>query len=302
MRISVALFLVLSLFASTQAKGQAAAQADWRFAHPDATLVGGIRPAAVLSSPLLATALSEATKQDPSVAMMVGIAQGMLGGITEVRFSLLDNGTKQPDVVALITGSFDESMAELLAQANTKYVRLDEHTFLFGNGPSLDKAAARMKQTTPVLQPRALAGTDTLAVHDVWLSGKLPDLAAAKGLKLDVRGIALGVSLHENLEMELAMEATSPAAATSLLKSAHEAEAAQLKQYKGLLKSFIDGNTAHFRLSIPSAVAVEAMRTRATPALSASNVPPPLPMPPTRHRTTIVIQGLDGGPREIPLQ
>jgi hypothetical protein len=230
------------------------------------------------------------------------MAKGMLGKITEIRFSLLENGTKEPDVVALITGSFDESIAALLAQTNAKYLRLEEHTFLFGNGPSLDLAAARMKQATPLLQPRALAGTETLTGYDLWISGKLPGIAAAKGFSLDVRGLALGVSLHDNVELELAMEAASPAAAQSLLKSAYDAEAALAAPFKGLLQSFVDGNTAHFRLNVPHELAIEAIRTRATPALSASNTSQPLPAAPKPPRATIVIQGLDGGPREIPLQ
>ena len=50
------------------------AQTDWRFAHPDATLVGGLRPQAVLDSPFLASALAEATKKEPSAAMALGMA------------------------------------------------------------------------------------------------------------------------------------------------------------------------------------------------------------------------------------
>ena len=71
------------------------AQADWRFAHPDATLVGGLRPQAVLDSPYLASALAEATKQEPSAAMMLTMAKGMIGGVTEIRFSVFDNGPKE---------------------------------------------------------------------------------------------------------------------------------------------------------------------------------------------------------------
>lgn len=277
-------------------------QAEWRFAHPDATLVGTIHPSALLSSPLLASAMTSANA--PSAAAMVAMAKGMLGGIKEIRFSVMDNGTPEPDVVAVIDGQFDEAMLAALGQASAKYRRLDAHTILFGNGPSLEKAAARVAQSTPLLQPRALAGTSTLAAYDMWISGRIPNLPAGipglpGGLKLDVRGVALGLSLRDNIEMELALETPSPAAAEALLKTAHEAELAQPQQLRGVLRSLVDGNTARFRMNVPQAVAMEALRARSAPVTA--NVPQPLPPPAKPHRATILIQGLEDGPREIPL-
>jgi hypothetical protein len=280
------------------------AQDEWRFAHPDATLVGTIHPAALLNSPLLASAWTSAGPNDPSAAAMVAMAKGMLGGIKEIRFSLMDNGSPEPDVVAVIDGQFDEAMLAALGQASAKYRRLDAHTILFGNGPSLEKAAARVTQSTPVLQPRVLAGTDLLAAYDMWVSGRIPNLPAGglnlpDGLKLDVRGVALGLSVHENVEMELALETTSPVAAEALLRTAHEAELSQPQQLRGVLRSFADGNTARFRMNLPQAMAMEALQARSAP-LTAS-APQPLPPPAKPRRTTVLIQGLDDGPREIPL-
>ncbi len=279
-------------------------QAEWRFAHPDATLVGTIHPVALLNSPLLASAMTSASPNDPSAAAMVAMAKGMLGGIKEIRFSLMDNGSPEPDVVAVIDGQFDEGMLAALGQANAKYRRLDAHTILFGNGPSLEKAAARVAQTTPVLQPRVLVGTDLLAAYDMWISGRLPNLPAGLpalpgGLKLGVRGVALGLSLHENVEMELALETASAAAAEALLKTAHDAELSQPQQLRGVLRSFADGNTARFRMNLPQALAMEALRTRS--AQPSASAPQPLPPPAKPRRATILIQGLDDGPREIPL-
>ena len=279
-------------------------QEESRFAHPDATLVGTIHPAALLNSPLLASAMTSASPNDPSAAAMVAMAKGVLGGIKEIRFSLMDNGTPEPDVVAVIDGQFDEAMLAALGQASAMYRRLDAHTILFGNGPSLEKAAARVAQTTPVLQPRVLAGTDPLAAYDVWISGRIPNLPAGLpglpgGFKLDVRGVALGLSLRDNIDMELALEAASPAAAEALLKTAHEAELSQPQQLQGVLRSFADGSTARFRMNLPQALAMEALRAPSAP-LTAS-VPQPLPPPAKPRRATVLIQGLDDGPREIPL-
>ncbi len=63
----------------------------------------------------------------------------MLGGITEVRFSMFDNGTPEPDMVALISGRVDDAMLGMLPQSSTKYRRIDANTILFGNGHSIEK-------------------------------------------------------------------------------------------------------------------------------------------------------------------
>jgi hypothetical protein len=287
---------------------QQPAQPDWSFAHPDATLVGGIRLNSILHSPLVNEALAATQKGDPSTAAMVGMATGMLGGITEIRFSLLDNGTPDPDMVALISGKLDDAMLGMLPQSSAKYRRMDANTLLFGNGDSLDKAAARMMQGTPVLRSAVLAGTETLGQHDFWISGKVPDLGKALSAlpnspampNLNFRNIAFGLSAHDNVEMELALEAATAAMAQELLKSANDAQGAQPAQLKALLQSFVDGNTAHFRMNVPKEVALEALRTRMNPPALAAAAPPPAPAP--AKRGTIRIEGLDSGPVEIPLQ
>ncbi len=302
MRISAVLaILVFPAFLS--------AQADWRFAHPDATLVGTLRPGAVLNSPLFTAALTGTKGIDPSTAMMATMATSMLNGITGIQFSMLDNGTPEPDMIAMITGRFDDSMLGMLPQAQGKYRRIDENTILVGNGPSLEKAAARMAQLT-VLRPGVLAGTETLGAYDLWISGKVPDLAktlpptalaATGGMKLDFRSLALGLSVHDNVDMELALDAGNATMAQSLLKSAHEAEAASPPQMKGMLQSFVDGNTAHFRLNIPRDVVMDAMKSRATPpAEMAAAAPKPMPITP-QSRGTIRIEGLEGGTVTIPI-
>src|SRR6185503_106879 len=78
--------LVLTLGLGSQSvMGQT--EADWRFSHPQATLVGGVRVGAILQSPLVKKALEQATSKDPQIAMGAAMAQTMLRGITDIRFS-----------------------------------------------------------------------------------------------------------------------------------------------------------------------------------------------------------------------
>jgi hypothetical protein len=282
------------------------AQTDWRFAHPDATLVGGLRPQAVLDSPFLASALAEATKKEPSAAMALGMAKGLLGGVTEVRFSVQDNGGKEPDVLALVSGRLDDAFMRSMAQDKAKWQRIDANTVLMGNGASLEKAAARMRSAGTALQSRVLDGVDTLAGYDFWLAGNIPESPMTAGLKMNLKGIAFGINVHDALQLELAARTATAAQAEALLKSAHEAETSQAPQFRGMLQSFVEGTTARFRVNVPKEIVLQAMEQRQASAVaSASASPRPTPIAPASAaptRKTIIIDGLDNGPKEIPLQ
>ena len=279
------------------------AQSDWRFAHPDATLVGGFRPQSLLKSPLLASAIEEATKNEPSAAMMVGMASGLLGGITEIRFSVLDNGTPEPDVLAVVSGSLDESFMRSLAQDKAKWQRIDANTLLMGNGKSLERAVARMQSTGAMLHTPALEGSELLAGYDFWLAGSLPNTPMTGALKLNVKSLAFGMNLHDGVDMELTAQTATAAMAEALVKSAHEAEASQAQQLRGMLKSVVEGSTAHFRVSVPRDQVILAMKAQsANAAATTTQAAAPRPIAPAApKRKTIIIEGLDNGPNEIPL-
>src|ERR1041384_4515791 len=105
----------------TQAQSQ-----DWRFAHPGATMVGGLRVKTVLDSPLMNTLVSQATAKDPSAGVIVAMIRSAMGGVSEVRFSVRDMGKSQkPDVLALVTGVIDDAAARALTQGPSGVSRLD---------------------------------------------------------------------------------------------------------------------------------------------------------------------------------
>src|SRR6478736_2780467 len=69
---------------------------DWRFAHPDALLVGSIHPKTLVESPVIEELLKLAVTKDSSDAKaaaqtgaMFNLAKGLLSGVNEVRFSLI---------------------------------------------------------------------------------------------------------------------------------------------------------------------------------------------------------------------
>ena len=120
-------------------------------------------------------------------------------------------------------------------------------------------------------------------------------------LNLNLKGIAFGINLHDALQLELAARAGTVAQAEALLKTVHETETTQAPQFRGMLQSFIEGTTARFRVNVPKEIVMQAMQQRQTAA--AAPVAQPVAQPPAApKRKTILIEGLDDGPKEIPLQ
>lgn len=294
-------FLLIALFPLFAFAEEPLTRFDWRFAHPEATLVGGIYPQALLSSPLVAAAIAEAGQQDPSAAAIIGSIHGVLSGIDEIRFSVLDNGTPQPDILALVSGDLDETMVRTIAKDKAKAKRIDASTLLLGNGASLAHAVARMAKTSAV-EPHVLAGTESLEGNDIWFSGRLPEAAMTEllaGSGMKVHGFGIGVQVRDSVQVEMAIETATAAMAQKLLGLAAEAEAKQPGEYRGLLHSSLKGTTAHFKIDLPQQLALDAARGgfAAGSAVAAGEAPPEPP-----KRKTILIQGLADSPREIPLE
>ena len=316
------LALISSLVIGSAAFGQVPAQ-DWRFAHPGATLVGGFRIKAVLNSPLVNTLIEQATAKDPSSGMMVGLIRSAVGGVSEVRFSVRDMGKgKDPDVLALVTGQLDESIVAAMAKGKTGVHRIDVNTLLLGEGQSLEDAVARLSKPATGLQARALDRSKALADHDLWLAGTLPELPNMTIPMLDtLRGLALGISLQNDLRLEVALDMDTAKKAEDLVSLVRVSQ----KQQPGLgaaLQSEVDGSTARFRMMLPGDQVIQAVKqgmdqsggaksplagllgtsfgSSALPTFK-SSAPEPAAQPKPKQGT-IKIYGLDEGTREIQTQ
>lgn len=313
------LALVSCFLIGSAAFAQVPAQ-DWRFAHPGATLVGGFRIKAVLDSPLVNTLITQATAKDPSSGAMVGMVRAMLGGVSEVRFSVRDMGKgKDPDVLALVTGAVDDAMAGAMTKGKTQVHRIDANTILVGEGQSLADAVARLSKPATGLQARALDRSKALASHDLWLAGTLPELPGMTIPMLDsLRGLALGISLQSDLRVEVDLDMANAKTAEDLVSAARRSQV----QQPGLgaaLQSEVDGNTARFRVELPGDQVIQAVKQGMEQgaggksplagllgaSLGSNSLPtfksatPAPAAPPEPMRGTIRIYGLEGGTREI---
>jgi hypothetical protein len=296
---------------------------DWRFAHPGATLVGGFRLKAVLNSPLMNTLIAEATAKDPSTSMVVGLIRSSVGGVTEVRFSVRDTGKgKDPDVLALVTGQLDEAMVAAMAKGKAGAHRIDTNTVLLGEGKSLEDAVARLSKPATGLQARALDRSKALADHDLWLAGTLPEIPNMTIPMLDsLRGLALGISLQNDLRLELALDMDRAKTAEDLVSAARRSQV----QQPGLgaaLQSEVDGSTARFRFVLPGDQVIQAVHQGmqqngggtsplagllgtsfgSTALPTFQSTPPVAAAPPEPMRGTIKVYGLEEGTREVQAQ
>jgi len=320
-------FVISSFFVGSAAFAQAPSAvpsgSDWRFAHPGATLVGGFRLKAVLNSPLMNTLIAEATAKDPSTGMVVGLIRSSVGGVTEVRFSVRDMGKgKDPDVLALVTGQLDEAMVAAMAKGKAGAHRIDANTVLLGEGKSLEDAVARLSKPATGLQARALDRSKALADHDLWLAGTLPEIPNMTIPMLNtLRGLALGISLQNDLRLELALDMDSAKTAEDLVSAARRSQV----QQPGLgaaLQSEVDGSTARFRFALPGDQVLQAVHqgmqqngggtsplagllgtsfgSTTLPTFKSTTSEPAAQ--PKSKQGTIRIYGLDEGTREIQTQ
>lgn len=294
----------------------AQADGDWRFAHPQATLVGGIRVNALLSSPLLKAALDQAGAKDPSVAMGMAIARSLFRNVNEVRFSLQENGSTTPDTLILVRGALDPASMQML-QGEMESQAIDANTMLIGAGDSLRAAVARLGN---VADPQSAAFQQARRIpsgYDLWFAGEIPNIpgiSLPQGLNLNLRGFAIGMSFTDNIGLEVSAQTATAEQAEALVKMVREAEA---KQLAGAVhpEVSVEGTTARLRVSVPAEQLMQAMQNPAVTgimggtAAAASRtalVPPPAPpkpaTPPKPVRGTVIIQGLEGGTLEIPIQ
>ena len=302
--------LISSIFARSTLFAQAPPQ-DWRFAHPGATLIGSFRVKALLDSPLVNSLIQQATATQPNAGAMVMMARATLGQVTEIRFSILDKGKGQnPDVLALVTGTLDETTAGAMAQGKTGVHRIDANTLLVGEGQSLDGAMARLSKPATGLQARALDRSKALANYDLWLAGTLPELPMTMPVLDSLRGIALGISAQSDLRMELDLETASAKVAEDLVSSARRSQSQQPALGAALL-SEVDGSTARFRFVMEGKQVIESVQRAienkgAQSPLAAfmgqepvtfKSSPAPKPM-----QGTIRILGLDEGTRETQIE
>jgi len=190
--------------------------------------------------------------------------------------------------------------------------RVDANTVLMGTGASLKAAIARLSNEPADLVSAAFlrAGQITPG-HDLWIAGQVPNIPGIPlpaGFNLNLQGFAIGLSLTNNFSLEVAAETKTAEQAESLVKMIRDAEAKQPAAGAPRPELSVQGTTARLRVSVPADQVMEAMKNPALAGLMGgagaglTPFPSQPPKPPKPSRGTVIIQGLDSGTLEIPIE
>jgi hypothetical protein len=204
------------------------------------------------------------------------------------------------------------------------YVLFDAGTILFGDAPSLFAALDRSQFAPPAPQTGSILAraAEMESTYDLWLSIQTPDMVANDRLSdllhsgdwaADAQGFEAGVNLHSGLAADVTLRFASEASAkqvvtelTQLIAAASKDRAteSELREIARKLKFASEGTLAKIDLRLTpqelekSAAAFAAAHPAAPFKPAAAPVQAVAPPPPARG--VIRIEGLDGGPREIP--
>jgi hypothetical protein len=204
---------------------------------------------------------------------------------------------------------------------------LDDHTVLLGDAPSVFAALDRLEWPSAPANPLLARAEKLRGDYDIWalfaiapteLAGRLlPDLP----LMDEVHGLDLGVSLKAGLDIRVGLETDSEDSATHLsdamrktlklamkdmLQGPNAAKSVDLAAAAKKILVASDKSDVHVTLRLDAAevergLAEAARRQQADQAALAVTLAPHHVPPPPPPKQTIHIEGLDDGPKEIPL-
>ncbi len=207
---------------------------------------------------------------------------------------------------------------------------LDERTFLLGDAPSVFAALDRLEYPSPAGNPLLARAEKLRNDNDIWavfaiapteLAGRLvPDLPVMDSMQ----GLELGISLRNGLDLRLGLDTDSEESATKLAdelrktlklamkdmqESADRAKSADITAAAKKIQIGADKSAVRLTLRMDAAeverslaeVASASRRRSAAPAISVTMTPAVAPPPVPPQKQTIHIEGLDDGPRDVPL-
>lgn len=314
----------------------APAPADWRFAHPDADMKIGLNLQAVLNSDAFKKGMEQAKAQSAKSGGAANVAQidmvlGMLRTVDRISVSARQNAPNDMDVLAEVTGSFDPSFITALFPSTGKnQVKVvADHTILIGEGDSFTRALSRINGPA-----KADLGGD-LEQSDLWIQANAALLQQQAGqqqqqalpMLKDVKTFAVGLTFADAPVINMVLTSASDAGAATMLTTLQAmlpllTTSPQSAALAKNLKLSQDGSALRMRMVIPpemvamlqqqalSAAGDGGLPAQLAPLLGsiglgaspAKKAPDTTPVPPAQNGGSIKIYGLDGGPREIPIQ
>jgi hypothetical protein len=272
------------------AKALAADWPRWTFAQPDAGALIGMKLSALVQSPVLASLLgADIAKQWPASAPMAD----------EVWLSIRLLPGKKTEAVMLLIGSAVESIAGDLRSKGVTVCFLDKRTLLAGEWNAVNRALQRVIAGAP--GPMAKRAGELWSGNDLWLIAgpqMVQQMLPANGDTSGLTGASMGLSLQNKIAINLLLTGATPAQ-TARWASKLSQNPTDLGMGEVTVEKTLRGVSV--RAALDPSQLPDALRRQITdqlrPVLDMTS-----PAASASSRGAIVIQGLDDGPRTIPLQ
>ncbi|MGH9721669.1 MAG: hypothetical protein ACRD8O_15785 [Bryobacteraceae bacterium] len=322
--------------ASTSPQMIVLGESDWQFAHPEAQILMGINVKAVLESPVIQAIIMGTQKQGIKTEEIESV-RSMLSDVDRIAISVQSSGGGKPEALVYLTGRLQDPRLRASFTKGGSGVRfLDTGGVLLGDEPSLITATRRMSDPAAgAANPLFELARTLSAQSDVWIASTgevIPNVTRAMGAGAAplprIRNFSVGLGLRSGLQLDLTLNAATNEGAAQLFTLYRQMEAQMRKSAKsqsdweqwsrssqverlpsGLrIRYAVDQTTLNQELAKASSTMSAQMRSLLSNAMIGMSMPglpapgaEPLP-PPKPARNTVIIDGLDGGPKEIPVQ
>lgn len=246
LRVSPALILALGVVCLK-------ADVDWRFAHPQAEMLMGVRVRSLVESPL-----GDAFREQAKVMGSNALNAGMLEEIEEVYVSVVSKRGKNgkvtdSDGLVLLVGNFDGGkLMKLLQGAEFRQGRkealtprfLDRGTILLGDEDAMIAAVERMKDPTRrgalFTNPLFERATELNEGNEFWMVGSVAPIAGAAagpadgpfGFLNDLRSFSFGLGMRDKMRLDVGLNMRSRKAADEMIAALQSIQQQMRKQMK----------------------------------------------------------------------
>lgn len=273
---------------------------DWRFVHPHAELLIGMDLENLLGSELMRTLLRDwAAKLGATPAEQ----EKMMAGLGTAKRILISISNK--DMLAMMVGNIG-NLTDGAGPQGVRVTRLSADTALMGTAGGTAGALTRMKLAAA---PNAQQDEAKLmaSTYDFWVWGRTDRLAGINGgarANSTVSKIKLGVSFRDGFNLQMILDTPDPSAAARLF------EGMQKGAPRGMTGA-VEGNSVRYAMALDRDAALQrfggfmtdSIGKQFAPLIAAARQMSAGQAGATARPSAgkIVIDGLEDGPKEIPV-
>jgi len=280
---------------------------DWRFAHPRADLMAAMDVTGMIRSPFFRTLLS-----DLGGTGGIGNAEmeSLLARADDVeKISISAHGK---EILILMTGRLDSIENLAKPGSGMTFHRVSADSILMGTEPALSEAMRRLSVPQRTVSNAARRAKELSQTNDLWMTGT-PALLTAYGASgprgMDLSSFTIGLQLRDQLRMDLVLNSTTPAGAQRMMAGYQQAQ----RKTSGALQSSVtlDGSAVRLAFVLPQGEIRKGLQElmssaagKQLAALIAANKPAAgdSAAKPPAAPGKVMIYGLEGGPKEVPIQ